>query len=84
MQQLVVGPDQISDLRAQASARPGAVEVPGDSWTDVFPASYAPSFLLRQISLVSQGSQCLFAGSITDNILYGLPTVPFETVVEAA
>ena len=26
----------------------------------------------------------LFARSITDNISYGLPTVPFETVVEAA
>lgn len=26
----------------------------------------------------------LFARSITDNISYGLPTVPFEKVVEAA
>lgn len=26
----------------------------------------------------------LFARSITDNISYGLPAVPFETVVEAA
>lgn len=26
----------------------------------------------------------LFARSITDNISYGLPTVPFEMVVEAA
>lgn len=26
----------------------------------------------------------MFARSITDNISYGLPTVPFETVVEAA
>ena len=36
-----------------------------------------------QISLVSQ-EPVLFARSITDNISYGLPTVPFEMVVEAA
>ena len=43
-----VGPDQISDLRPQASAGPGAGEVPGDCWTDAFPASHAPSFLLHR------------------------------------
>lgn len=37
----------------------------------------------QQISLVSQ-EPVLFARSITDNISYGLPTVPFEMVVEAA
>lgn len=36
-----------------------------------------------QISLVSQ-EPVLFARSITDNISYGLPAVPFEMVVEAA
>nr|XP_044631924.1 ABC-type oligopeptide transporter ABCB9 isoform X2 [Equus asinus] len=36
-----------------------------------------------EISLVSQ-EPVLFARSITDNISYGLPSVPFETVVEAA
>ncbi|XP_035113937.1 ABC-type oligopeptide transporter ABCB9 isoform X5 [Callithrix jacchus] len=36
-----------------------------------------------EISLVSQ-EPVLFARSITDNISYGLPTVPFEMVVEAA
>ena len=36
-----------------------------------------------QISLVSQ-EPVLFARSITDNISYGLPAVPFEVVVEAA
>lgn len=38
---------------------------------------------LLQISLVSQ-EPVLFARSITDNISYGLPAVPFEMVVEAA
>ena len=42
-----------------------------------------PRFPLQQISLVSQ-EPVLFARSITDNISYGLPTVPFEMVVEAA
>ena len=42
-----------------------------------------PRFPLQQISLVSQ-EPALFARSITDNISYGLPTVPFEMVVEAA
>lgn len=36
-----------------------------------------------QISLVSQ-EPVLFARSITDNISYGLPALPFEKVVEAA
>ena len=48
MQQLAMGPDQISDLRPQASARPGAGEVPGDSCTDMFLASHAPFFFLHR------------------------------------
>ncbi|OWK14844.1 ABCB9 [Cervus elaphus hippelaphus] len=42
-----------------------------------------PMSSVSEISLVSQ-EPVLFARSITDNISYGLPTVPFETVVEAA
>ncbi|XP_048641481.1 ABC-type oligopeptide transporter ABCB9 isoform X2 [Marmota marmota marmota] len=42
-----------------------------------------PHTQVLQISLVSQ-EPVLFARSITDNISYGLPTVPFEMVVEAA
>ncbi|XP_055261130.1 ABC-type oligopeptide transporter ABCB9 [Moschus berezovskii] len=45
--------------------------------------AYDHKYLHRVISLVSQ-EPVLFARSITDNISYGLPTVPFETVVEAA
>ncbi|ELK14291.1 ATP-binding cassette sub-family B member 9 [Pteropus alecto] len=45
--------------------------------------AYDHKFLHRVISLVSQ-EPVLFARSITDNISYGLPAVPFETVVEAA
>ncbi|KAM8816044.1 ABC-type oligopeptide transporter ABCB9 isoform 3-T3 [Rhynchonycteris naso] len=45
--------------------------------------AYDHKFLHRVISLVSQ-EPVLFARSITDNISYGLPTVPFEMVVEAA
>ncbi|EHB01470.1 ATP-binding cassette sub-family B member 9 [Heterocephalus glaber] len=45
--------------------------------------SYDHKYLHRMISLVSQ-EPVLFARSITDNISYGLPAVPFETVVEAA
>ncbi|KAF6277567.1 ATP binding cassette subfamily B member 9 [Rhinolophus ferrumequinum] len=46
-------------------------------------SAYDHRFLHRVISLVSQ-EPVLFARSITDNISYGLPTVPFEMVVEAA
>ncbi|XP_065760156.1 ABC-type oligopeptide transporter ABCB9 isoform X2 [Muntiacus reevesi] len=46
-------------------------------------SAYDHKYLHRVISLVSQ-EPVLFARSITDNISYGLPTVPFETVVEAA
>uniref|UniRef100_A0A8D2D550 ABC-type oligopeptide transporter ABCB9 n=1 Tax=Sciurus vulgaris TaxID=55149 RepID=A0A8D2D550_SCIVU len=45
--------------------------------------AYDHKYLHRVISLVSQ-EPVLFARSITDNISYGLPTVPFEMVVEAA
>ncbi|XP_036027804.1 ATP-binding cassette sub-family B member 9 isoform X2 [Onychomys torridus] len=45
--------------------------------------AYDHKYLHRVISLVSQ-EPVLFARSITDNIAYGLPTVPFEMVVEAA
>nr|KAF6311516.1 ATP binding cassette subfamily B member 9 [Pipistrellus kuhlii] len=45
--------------------------------------AYDHKFLHRVISLVSQ-EPVLFARSITENISYGLPTVPFEMVVEAA
>ncbi|XP_036077236.1 ATP-binding cassette sub-family B member 9 isoform X1 [Rousettus aegyptiacus] len=45
--------------------------------------AYDHKFLHRVISLVSQ-EPVLFARSITDNISYGLPAVPFEMVVEAA
>ncbi|XP_066116792.1 ABC-type oligopeptide transporter ABCB9 isoform X3 [Saccopteryx bilineata] len=45
--------------------------------------AYDHKFLHRVISLVSQ-EPVLFARSITDNISYGLSTVPFEMVVEAA
>nr|XP_023503037.1 ATP-binding cassette sub-family B member 9 isoform X2 [Equus caballus] len=45
--------------------------------------AYDHKYLHRAISLVSQ-EPVLFARSITDNISYGLPSVPFETVVEAA
>ncbi|XP_074061591.1 ABC-type oligopeptide transporter ABCB9 isoform X3 [Macrotis lagotis] len=44
---------------------------------------YDHKYLHRVISLVSQ-EPVLFARSITDNISYGLPTVPFEMVVDAA
>ncbi|XP_037673279.1 ATP-binding cassette sub-family B member 9 isoform X2 [Choloepus didactylus] len=46
-------------------------------------SAYDHKYLHRVISLVSQ-EPVLFARSITDNISYGLPAVPFETVVEAA
>uniref|UniRef100_A0A4X1UBX0 ABC-type oligopeptide transporter ABCB9 n=2 Tax=Sus scrofa TaxID=9823 RepID=A0A4X1UBX0_PIG len=46
-------------------------------------SAYDHKYLHRAISLVSQ-EPVLFARSITDNISYGLPTVPFEMVVEAA
>ncbi|KAM7050415.1 ABC-type oligopeptide transporter ABCB9 isoform 1-T3 [Molossus nigricans] len=46
-------------------------------------SAYDHKFLHRVISLVSQ-EPVLFARSVTDNISYGLPTVPFEKVVEAA
>ncbi|XP_062942846.1 ABC-type oligopeptide transporter ABCB9 isoform X4 [Cynocephalus volans] len=46
-------------------------------------SAYDHKYLHRVISLVSQ-EPVLFARSITDNISYGLPTVPFEMVVEAA
>ncbi|XP_007936322.1 ABC-type oligopeptide transporter ABCB9 [Orycteropus afer afer] len=46
-------------------------------------SAYDHKYLHRVISLVSQ-EPVLFARSITDNIAYGLPTVPFEMVVEAA
>ncbi|XP_019504588.1 PREDICTED: ATP-binding cassette sub-family B member 9 isoform X2 [Hipposideros armiger] len=46
-------------------------------------SAYDHKFLHRVISLVSQ-EPVLFARSITDNISYGLPTMPFEMVVEAA
>uniref|UniRef100_A0A5F8G7Y3 ABC-type oligopeptide transporter ABCB9 n=1 Tax=Monodelphis domestica TaxID=13616 RepID=A0A5F8G7Y3_MONDO len=46
-------------------------------------SSYDHKYLHRVISLVSQ-EPVLFARSITDNISYGLPTVPFEMVVDAA
>uniref|UniRef100_A0A2K6TD58 ABC-type oligopeptide transporter ABCB9 n=1 Tax=Saimiri boliviensis boliviensis TaxID=39432 RepID=A0A2K6TD58_SAIBB len=45
--------------------------------------AYDHKYFHRVISLVSQ-EPVLFARSITDNISYGLPTVPFEMVVEAA
>uniref|UniRef100_A0A8C9Q8Z9 ABC-type oligopeptide transporter ABCB9 n=1 Tax=Spermophilus dauricus TaxID=99837 RepID=A0A8C9Q8Z9_SPEDA len=45
--------------------------------------AYDHKYLHRVISLVSQ-EPVLFARSITDNISYGLSTVPFEMVVEAA
>ncbi|XP_050002580.1 ABC-type oligopeptide transporter ABCB9 [Alexandromys fortis] len=45
--------------------------------------AYDHKYLHRVISLVSQ-EPVLFARSITDNISYGLPTMPFEMVVEAA
>lgn len=45
--------------------------------------AYDHKFLHRAISLVSQ-EPVLFARSITDNISYGLPALPFEKVVEAA
>lgn len=45
--------------------------------------AYDHKYLHRVISLVSQ-EPVLFARSITDNISYGLPAVPFEMVVEAA
>ncbi|KAM9194996.1 ABC-type oligopeptide transporter ABCB9 [Dugong dugon] len=45
--------------------------------------AYSHKYLHRVISLVSQ-EPVLFARSITDNISYGLPTVPFEMVVDAA
>ncbi|XP_058137284.1 ABC-type oligopeptide transporter ABCB9-like [Dasypus novemcinctus] len=44
---------------------------------------YDHKYLHRAVSLVSQ-EPVLFARSITDNISYGLPAVPFEAVVEAA
>ncbi|XP_066871540.1 ABC-type oligopeptide transporter ABCB9 isoform X3 [Kogia breviceps] len=46
-------------------------------------SAYDHKYLHRVISLVSQ-EPVLFARSITDNISYGLPSVPFEVVVEAA
>uniref|UniRef100_A0A8C5VK08 ABC-type oligopeptide transporter ABCB9 n=1 Tax=Microcebus murinus TaxID=30608 RepID=A0A8C5VK08_MICMU len=46
-------------------------------------SAYDHKYLHRVISLVSQ-EPVLFARSITDNISYGLPAVPFELVVEAA
>ncbi|XP_075390489.1 ABC-type oligopeptide transporter ABCB9 [Tenrec ecaudatus] len=46
-------------------------------------SAYDHKYLHRVISLVSQ-EPVLFARSITDNIAYGLPAVPFEMVVEAA
>uniref|UniRef100_A0A673V3F5 ABC-type oligopeptide transporter ABCB9 n=1 Tax=Suricata suricatta TaxID=37032 RepID=A0A673V3F5_SURSU len=46
-------------------------------------SAYEHKYLHRVISLVSQ-EPVLFARSITDNISYGLATVPFEMVVEAA
>ncbi|XP_049553687.1 ABC-type oligopeptide transporter ABCB9 isoform X2 [Orcinus orca] len=46
-------------------------------------SAYDHKYLHRVISLVSQ-EPVLFARSITDNISYGLPAVPFEVVVEAA
>ncbi|XP_058547616.1 ABC-type oligopeptide transporter ABCB9 [Neofelis nebulosa] len=46
-------------------------------------SAYDHKYLHRVISLVSQ-EPVLFARSITDNISYGLSTVPFEMVVEAA
>ncbi|XP_058387292.1 ABC-type oligopeptide transporter ABCB9 [Diceros bicornis minor] len=46
-------------------------------------SAYDHKYLHRVISLVSQ-EPVLFARSITDNISYGLPSVPFEMVVEAA
>ncbi|XP_019656660.2 ATP-binding cassette sub-family B member 9 isoform X1 [Ailuropoda melanoleuca] len=46
-------------------------------------SAYDHKYLHRVISLVSQ-EPVLFARSITDNISYGLPAVPFEMVVEAA
>ncbi|XP_027709342.1 ATP-binding cassette sub-family B member 9 isoform X1 [Vombatus ursinus] len=46
-------------------------------------SSYEHKYLHRVISLVSQ-EPVLFARSITDNISYGLPTVPFTMVVDAA
>ncbi|XP_060049191.1 ABC-type oligopeptide transporter ABCB9 isoform X2 [Erinaceus europaeus] len=46
-------------------------------------SAYDHKYLHRMISLVSQ-EPVLFARSITDNISYGLPTMPFEMVVEAA
>uniref|UniRef100_A0A8C9A3T7 ABC-type oligopeptide transporter ABCB9 n=1 Tax=Prolemur simus TaxID=1328070 RepID=A0A8C9A3T7_PROSS len=46
-------------------------------------SAYDHKYLHRVISLVSQ-EPVLFARSITDNIAYGLPAVPFELVVEAA
>ncbi|XP_028384836.1 ATP-binding cassette sub-family B member 9 isoform X1 [Phyllostomus discolor] len=46
-------------------------------------SAYDHKFLHRVVSLVSQ-EPVLFARSITDNISYGLPAVPFEVVVEAA
>ncbi|XP_058512710.1 ABC-type oligopeptide transporter ABCB9 [Ochotona princeps] len=45
--------------------------------------AYDHKYLHRVISLVSQ-EPVLFARSVTDNISYGLPAVPFEMVVEAA
>ncbi|XP_023576434.1 ATP-binding cassette sub-family B member 9 [Octodon degus] len=46
-------------------------------------SAYDHKYLHRVISLVSQ-EPVLFARSISDNIAYGLPSVPFETVVAAA
>ncbi|XP_072456719.1 ABC-type oligopeptide transporter ABCB9 isoform X2 [Notamacropus eugenii] len=46
-------------------------------------SSYDHKYLHRVISLVSQ-EPVLFARSITENISYGLSTVPFEMVVDAA
>ncbi|XP_013359116.1 PREDICTED: ATP-binding cassette sub-family B member 9 isoform X2 [Chinchilla lanigera] len=45
--------------------------------------AYDHKYLHRVISLVSQ-EPVLFARSISDNIAYGLPSVPFESVVAAA
>ncbi|XP_012664511.1 ATP-binding cassette sub-family B member 9 [Otolemur garnettii] len=46
-------------------------------------SAYDHKYLHQVISLVSQ-EPVLFARSISDNISYGLPAVPFERVVEAA
>ncbi|XP_013000221.1 ABC-type oligopeptide transporter ABCB9 isoform X2 [Cavia porcellus] len=46
-------------------------------------SAYDHKYLHRVIALVSQ-EPVLFARSISDNIAYGLPAVPFESVVAAA